>query len=141
MGSSRMLGRWLRVLAVVGALTLAFPFVSATPVAADTRCNGSAGTDVYEDINRGGRSARMCGAMNRSDYRGWNDNLFFFESWNDRVSSYQVFNYTDWKICFWMDPDYQTDVLCTYNTSGETVSNLGDWTRNDRITSSKQWHP
>lgn len=83
----------------------------------------------------------MCGiGWQKSDFNGWWDNLWPWESWNDRVSSYQTFNFLGRYVKFWDDPGYSGRYLQTYgDTSSENVSNLVDWNRNDTFSSAKIW--
>ena len=94
---------------------------------------------LYEDINQGGRSVTICGVgYSRPDFSGWNENLFLWDSWDNRVSSYQTFNFLGHNVRFWDDPKYAGRYLNTdgqYNT--ETLSDLTQWNRNDSFSSVK----
>lgn len=125
----------LRHLSFVLVLGASAMMIVPGPVLADTRCSGSAGFQVYENINLGGRSALGCGVgWARSYFGDWNTNLNFWENWNDRISSYQTFNFTGHRVRFWNDSNYSGSYLTT--TNNDTVNSVDDYGLfNDRFSS------
>ena len=99
---------------------------------ADSRCSGSKGYQVYENINYGGRTAISC--VNRADYSGWQDNLNFWESWNDAVSSAVSFNATGWNVNFYQNANYNHFLL--QFQGNVAVSDFRNWGANDQVSSS-----
>jgi hypothetical protein len=97
------------------------------------------GYQVWEDINRGGRSALTCGVSSttwRPDYTQWRDNLtWIWETWNDRVSSLETFNFTGHRADFFRDVNYVYRLLIV--TDNETVNDLRPWNANDQFSSSR----
>lgn len=114
--------------AIAGSLA---PTVSA----ADARCNFGVGVSVYENINKGGRTAVGCSVgWYRANFSDWTAGLGAFESWNDRISSYETFNFTGHTVKFWTGASKSGSVLTT--TNNETVNNVDDYGAfNDRFSS------
>lgn len=132
----------VRRFAVTGLLALSVIGVMPGAALADTRCSGSPGVEVFENINLGGRSALGCSVgWARTDFSNWATNLGWFETWNDRISSYQVFNFYGHRLRFWTAANYSGSVITTTGTvpSGtETINNVDDYgTFNDRFSSGK----
>lgn len=127
-------------LRVLLSLTLILGGLSVAPsvALADTRCSGNPGVEIHEDINQGGRSVLMCGyGWARSDFYQWRDNLWPWETWDNRVSSYEVFNFTGRTVTFWVNPSYAGAWLQTNGTSHEYVDDLRTYNRNDVFSSGK----
>jgi hypothetical protein len=83
----------LAVAAMLGG-SLSAPVVQS--VFADSRCSG-AGITVWQDSNISGPSATWCtsgGTLYIPVLGDKSDNLGFFANWNDRITSYQMFNQT-----------------------------------------------
>ena len=117
----RALNSLLTVGLVAGALALS----PGTASAADARCSGNAGVEIHEDINQGGSHTLLCnnGYYNR-DLSKLTDGLFFFANWDNRISSYEVFNFTGRTASFWVNPDKGGSRLQTFNTNHEFVNSL-----------------
>lgn len=130
--------RWLQATASLWLL-VAIGAVLAGAARADGRCNGSPGYQVWQDTNRSGPSALTCGVSSttwRPDYTQWRDNLqFFWETWNDRVSSLETFNFTGHRVDFFRDVNYVYRLLIV--TDNEIVNDLRPWNSNDQFSSSR----
>lgn len=80
-----------KVLGLVGTLLLLSAMVPAA-VSADSRCNGGSGVTLYDNVGYGGASKTFCRALLPTG--GPTVNRLSPYGWNDRASSYQVFNTT-----------------------------------------------
>ncbi|MES2210042.1 MAG: hypothetical protein V4515_07635 [Chloroflexota bacterium] len=119
---------------LVSVLLASTLLVGAGPVSADSRCSGNPGFQVWENPNKGGGSAYGCGVgWYRSEFWNWYDNLFFGASWDDRISSYETFNFTGHAVRFYNN-GYKGGATLT-TTGNEYISNLQDWNRNDVFSS------
>jgi hypothetical protein len=103
----------------------------------DWRCFFGPGIQVWQDINKGGPSMILCGNAGR-----WNnlsnlaENLDWFANWNDRISSFELFNTGaagphSWRLC--IDANGGGSCMGPYSTS-VYVSNVGS-SYNDKISS------
>jgi hypothetical protein len=93
---------------------------------------------VHEDLNQSGRGAYMCGlGWANSDFYYWRDNLWNWESWDNRITSYEVFNFTGRTVTFWSNPNYVLPRLITNGTSHEYVDDLRNYNRDDVFSSAK----
>lgn len=124
-----------RTLVNLGLALLLTTTLAPAASAADSRCSFGAGVSVYENINLGGSTAPGCSVgWYRADFSQWTTNLGFFANWNDRISSYQTFNFTGHTVKFWTDPSRNGSVIITTNNS--TVNNVDDYGNfNDRFSS------
>lgn len=120
-----------RMLPIAFSMAVALQAAIPAVTSADTRCSGNPGVQVWENSGKGGRSAVMCGVgYNRGDFTSWGDNLNWWENWNDRISSYETFNFTGHKVTFWAESGFKGQYLYTINN--EYLSNLSDWTSTTR---------
>jgi hypothetical protein len=127
---------------VLLALAMAGPLMTVAPgrAAADTRCSGGPGVQVYEDINFGGRSWIVCYyTFPIADFTSHTENLSGWDTWNDRISSYQTFNFSNRQVTFWWDQNYGYYHLSTCDT--DSVSDRRNWGFNDVISSAKYFDP
>ncbi len=93
----------------------------------DGRCFFGPGMQVWQDSGFSGPTLILCG--NRAGY--WNlnlgENLSFGATWNDRISSYQVFNSNRlglfWVQCY--DNNYSGP--CTGHIGDSSVSYVGNY--------------
>lgn len=123
-------GRSLLIVMVLASTLL----IGAGPVAADSRCSGNAGVQVWENPNKGGGNAFGCGVgWYRAEFWNWTSGLFWGATWNDRISSYETFNFTGHAVRFYNNASKGGATLTT--TGNEYISNLEDWYRNDVFTS------
>lgn len=132
----------VRRLGVIALLAVSVVGVVPGTALADTRCSGSPGFQVYEAINLGGRSALGCAVgWARADFSGWQTNLEWWQSWNDIISSYQVFNFYNHRVRFWVAANYTSSSLQTTGTAPggtETINNVDDYGAfNDTFSSGK----
>ena len=111
---------------------------------ADHRCFFGTGIQVWQDASKGGPTAIFCGthfgrynSNNYWDNLGKNaDQLSYGANWNDRISSFEIFNTGDGgthyiKFC----TDTSGQGTCSgYYTTSLYVSYVGS-TLNDRISS------
>lgn len=68
----------------------------------------------------------MCGVVwEKSSFVGWNNNLNFWEDWNDRVSSYQTFNFSGHRVTFHQNTNFGGASMWT--TNNEEIQNLSEW--------------
>ena len=111
---------------------------------ADHRCFFGTGIQVWQDANKGGPTAIFCGthfgrysSTNYWDNLSYNaDQLSNGANWNDRISSFEIFNTGDGGthyIKFCQDTSGGGTCSATYTTS-VYVSYVGN-TLNDQITS------
>ncbi len=128
-----MVRQALAVALAVASLSAALAVPSPGVLAADPRCNGTPGYQVWEHSQMSGRAVIWC--VNVRDFSQDGTNLNFSESWNDRISSFQTFNMvTSRRTCFWFAKDYQGD---SYGVWGnKTVLYVGDY-YNDKFSSVK----
>jgi hypothetical protein len=125
----------LRVLLSLSVILGSLSLVPSVALA-DVRCSGNPGVVVHEDINQGGREAYMCGrGWANSDFYYWRDNLWTWESWDNRISSYEVFNFTGRTVTFSSNPNNVAPHLITNGTSHEYVDDLRNYNRNDVFSS------
>jgi len=121
----------LRVLLSLSVILGSLSLVPSVALA-DTRCSGNPGVVVHEDLNQSGRGAYMCGrGWANSDFYQWRDNLWNWESWDNRITSYEVFNFTGRTVTFWSNPNYVLPRLITNGTSHEYVDDLRNYNRDD----------
>lgn len=124
-------------------VTAALVTVAPSPVAATHVCDGNPGYDVWQNINRGGSSARTCWNVARINYGSWTDNIWPF-NWNDQVSSVEAYHNTGHQIRFYRDtgaynpPNYNPLLLSITNNG--YASDLRNYWCNDIISSSQWWY-
>lgn len=119
---------------LIGVLLASTLLIGAGPVSADSRCGGYPGVQVWENANKGGGTAYGCGVgWYRSEFWNWHDGLFWWASWDDRISSYESFNFTGHAIRFYNN-GYKGGATLT-TTKNEYIPNLSDWNRNDVFSS------
>lgn len=129
-----------RARAVIAPLLLALLLASATPAAAtDPRCSYGAGIQVWENSGLSGSTTVFClnsnGELFVPKLSEVTDGLFWFANWNDRISSFQVFNSSSSnEYCFWHNEDYGGTKWSGYGN--RTVTYVGD-THNDKFSSLK----
>ena len=69
------------------------------------RCNGSWGYQVWEHRERSGRTVIFCANVPNLADETWN--LGWFETWNNRISSFETFNMgASRRTCFWFNAGY-----------------------------------
>lgn len=157
-GGRRLLG--LAAAAVIGAASIAVPVAvqagasqasdGATVVPAisraDHRCFFGTGIQVWQDANKGGPTAIFCGThigslTDSSPYDNLSrlaEQLSWGANWNDRISSFEIFNTGDGGthlIHFCIDADghnctssYNSSVYVAYvgNTFNDKISSIYD---------------
>jgi hypothetical protein len=103
----------------------------------DYRCFYGPGMQIWQDINKGGASMIFCG-----NFGAWNDlsnqvaGLDFSANWNDRISSFEIFNTSvggphAWQLC---TNSYEGGSCLGFYTTSVYVSYVGS-TFNDKISS------
>ena len=103
----------------------------------DWRCFYGPGIQVWQDYNKGGPSMILCGKSGRWDnLSGLAENLDWWANWNDRISSFELFNTSaasphSWRLC--TNTSGGGSCMGPYSTS-VYVSNVGS-TYNDKISS------
>jgi hypothetical protein len=111
--------------------------VRLTSSSGDWRCFYGPGIQVWEDVNKGGRTMILCGTRaywsnltNKREQLG-------LSNWNDRVSSFETFN-TSVGItnAFRLCTDANNAGTCWLVVGSTYVANVGS-TYNDRISSIK----
>jgi hypothetical protein len=142
---------------IVGSLFCVVMAGPAAPVAAaDYRCGGLPGIQVWSDAGYQGMSAIWCSSWDDS-YNGWTLAIpdfryvytsysFLYFSWNDRISSFQAFNLSPYgygALC--QDSWYRArNLAAQWDILGDTwVSYVGD-AANDQASSvwlAKKWTP
>jgi len=74
-------------------------FISVATASADAKCNGRPGVIFWQDVDFKGPSVTFCGgtppafAFNDGNLSNNTYNLNFGANWNDRISSYKLFNW------------------------------------------------
>ncbi len=123
-----------RAVVAVSTLIVAFALAVFSPpvLAADGRCNATAGYQVWEDVGLSGRTTIFC-ANSIYNLSNEGDGLGWLQSWNDRISSFQTFNMSSTRrTCFWFDAGYKGG---SYGVTGNsTVLNVGSY-YNDKFSS------
>jgi hypothetical protein len=106
----------------------------------DYRCFYGPGIQVWQDINKGGPSMILCGNFGQWDnLSGLAENLDWWANWNDRISSFELFNTSTagphaWRLCtnaneggscmgWYTTSVYVSDVGSTYN---DNISSIQD---------------
>jgi hypothetical protein len=107
----------------------------------DPRCGGGPGIQFWEDASLSGRTFGFCQNIfdGTSAYLrnldNYGDNLFFWENWSDRITSFQTFNTgAGRRTCLYENPTY-TGLKYTA-TGNVTVLNIGS-SLNDKASSIK----
>lgn len=125
----------MRRLIATAASALLLLAVSAVPVLADGRCSGRPGVQVWQDANKGGPSFVACwpstgtGGIFYPRLSSVTYGLSFGANWNDRITSYETFNFTGHSMTFYVDNSYSSASYGgrVVTTSGNGyVSNLGN---------------
>jgi hypothetical protein len=117
--------RAINAVLAAGLLVGAFALTPGAVSAADARCSSQPGVEIHEDINQGGSHTLLCGnGYYNRDLSKLTDGLFFFANWDNRISSYEVFNFTGRTASFWVNPDKGGSRLQTNNTNHEFVNSL-----------------
>lgn len=109
-------------------------FVGAAPVSADSRCSGYPGVQVWENPNKGGGNAFGCGVgWYRATFWTWTEGLFWGATWDDRISSFETFNFTGHTIRFYTN-GYKGGTAVSWSNN-VYVDNLINWNYNDVFSS------
>lgn len=128
-----------RVVAVPLLLALLLALASPAAAADDPRCSYGAGIQVWENSGLSGSTTIFCLNSNQQLFvpklSDVTNGLFWFANWNDRISSFQVFNSTtSMEYCFWFNDSYAGTKWSGYGN--RTVPYVGD-TNNDKYSSLK----
>jgi hypothetical protein len=135
-----MLRKLARLVALSSLLVTATVTLAPT-VLADSRCGGTPGIQTWENTGLSGRTVIWCTDDHRqirvSDLTTHHENLFPFESWNDRISSVQTFNFpAGFAGCLYENVNYNPNGGDMLKVIGnQTKTTIG--TMNDRASSIK----
>lgn len=131
----------LGVLAILGLLLTAVPSALA-----DSRCNGGPGVQTWENTGLSGRTAIWCandqGQIQVSDLSTHHENLNFWESWDNRISSAQTFNFPlNFAACIYENVNYNAGIggdrkELKNNNSWTTLGSMNDRTSSIKYTAS-----
>lgn len=81
-------------------------------VQADTRCGGFGGIQVWDSINKGGRTKIFCGTLSLSNLHIYQQDpncSLFCLTWGDTISSYETFNRTSMtKTSLYVNANYNS---------------------------------
>ncbi len=101
----------------------------------DWRCMYGPGMQVWQDAYKGGPSMILCGFHARyNNISGRQDGLDYGANWNDRISSYEVFNSNRLSLKWYVCTDANFGGTCLYGIGDGYTAYVGN-TYNDQITS------
>lgn len=134
--------RALGAVAVAAFLLMA----SVSPAMADSRCNGGPGVQTWENTYLSGRTVVWCaddhGQIRVSDLSTHHENLYFWENWDNRISSAQTFNFpSGFAACIYENINYNAGIggdrkELKNNNTWNTLGSMNDRTSSIKYTAS-----
>jgi hypothetical protein len=112
-----------KFVAFATALVVAVGILAASPApaSADSRCGGVMGIQLWENTFKGGKTIILCSANNYRDLSAYKVDpgcSLLCATWNDRVSSYEVFNLSSLsKARFYYNKDFNKGTTGWYITT------------------------
>lgn len=128
----------MRVMRIVFGLSLLAAMLTASPVAADGRCGGQRGIQVWADSGFSGSTTVWCqnntGGIAIPDLSTHHEGgQWWPQSWNDAISSFQTFNMpSTLPTCFYQNSNYGSTAW-RYN-GNQSIQFVG-LDRNDQFSS------